>query len=130
MALPNNLNRPLGITIIAILFLVSGIALLFSQDPIDIIFGIVSIVAFYGLLKGRRWSWSTAIVLCILNICFQAVTWVGSFFSISTDSNSFLVESIKLIVETTVDIVIIYYLYRHNAKVFFGKAVDVAQTSS
>ena len=128
--MPNNLNRPKGITIIAVLFLVSGIALLFSQDPINMIFGIVSIVAFYGLIKGRGWAWSTAIVLCILNIGFQAVLWVGSFFSISTDSNSFLIESIKLLVETTIDLVIIYYLYRHNAKVFFGKSVDVAQTSS
>jgi hypothetical protein len=128
--LPKNLNRPKGITIIAVLFLVSGIALLFSQDPINMIFGIVSIVAFYGLKKGRGWAWSTAIDLCILNIGFQVVLWVGSFFSISTDSNSFLMESIKLIVETTIDIALVYYLYRHNAKVFFGKAVDVAQTSS
>ena len=91
---------------------------------------IVSIVSFYGLLKGRGWTWSTAIVLCILNIDFQVVLWVGSFFSIPTDSNSFLIESIKLIVEITINIALVYYLYRHNAKVFFGKAVDVAQTSS
>ncbi len=128
--MPKKLNIPLGITIIAVLFLVSGISLLFLQDPINMIFGIVSIVSFYGLLKGRGWAWSTAIVLCILNIGFQVVLWVGSFFSIHTDRSSFLIESIKLIVEATINIALVYYLYRHNAKVFFGKAVDVVQTSS
>lgn len=71
---------------------------------------IVSFVVAYGLLKGKGWAWTVAIILSIISIVWNAITLAGgNFFGI-----------ISIIISA----VIIYYLYRPHVKAYFGKGVS------
>lgn len=165
-------NRPLGVTIIAILTIIIGVITLFagislvalgaflSISPIDItsgnntttpvddgsrfvmqFFGIISalvgaimlavgigyIVMFYGLLKGRGWAWTITIILIIIGIAIQIVSGItGTVFNASMlgDSgatNSLISGIVGSVIGIAINIVILYYLYRPQVRIFFGK---------
>ena len=80
-------KRPLGLTIIAILTLIAGVLALFGGiiglgvstvsseleglaflGIIATIIGIITLPAGYGLLKGKKWGWTLAIVLNIISV--------------------------------------------------------------
>ena len=77
-------DRPIGITIIAILMIISGIffiiggigltalsvlSLAFLAGGIgSIILGIASLVVAWGLLKGAGWAWSITLIITIISI--------------------------------------------------------------
>ena len=174
-------DRPLGVTIIAILTIIIGVITLFagislvalgaflSITPIELIttsnkttssvddgspfvmqfFGIISalvgvvmlavgvgyIVMFYGLLKGRGWAWTITIILIIIGIAIQIVSGItGSTFNASMlgDSgatNSVISGIVGSVIGIAINIVIMYYLYRPQVKIFFGKTQQSKEVS-
>lgn len=118
--------RPVGVTILAILELISGVAvigfgvfftaLLGSMSSsivggegailgiitsIAIAIGITSFVMAWGLLKGKSWAWTITLILTII-----------SFVSNALSTN---------IVGLILGFAILYYLFRPHVKAYFGK---------
>jgi len=107
-------NRPLGVTIIAILMIIVGIlsiaggAILFLLGGFVLVaVGIASIVVAYGLWKGKRWAWIITLILSVIGLISGIIYLaLGKFQEIG---------------HVIINGVIIYYLYRPNVKAFFGK---------
>jgi hypothetical protein len=123
--------RPTGVTILAILEIISGsIAIGFgiffstlwdsvgigmmdfdgsaamgTMSAIIIALGVVSFVMAWGLLKGKSWAWTITLILTIISLI------------IDLPSMNF----IGLIIH----FVILYYLFRPHVKAFFGKSEQV-----
>ena len=72
---------------------------------------IVSFIVASGLLKGRRWAWTSSLVLSIISMGWYAFT-----VAIITSNGG---RTIGVIIGA----VTIYYLYRPYVKVYFGKGV-------
>ena len=114
-------NRPLGVTIIAILAVLGGIGSLLSGltvlaiiPMIGIIFGgiliIIGLAYFavaYGLWKGLRWAWVLTLIVSVIGI----VVGIGSI----------IVGNVGSLFHVIVNAIVIYYLYRPNVKAYFGK---------
>jgi hypothetical protein len=108
-------QRPLGVTIIAILAIIGGIALLSSGAVLIVIgvgfvlilLGIAYFVMAYGLWKGKRWAWTITLIISVISI-------ISGIFSITT-------RHYEVIIDIIINAVVIYYLYRPNVKAFFGK---------
>ena len=108
-------QRPLGVTIIAILTIIGGIALLSSGavlivvgvGVVLVILGIAYLVMAYGLWKGKRWAWTITLILSVIGI-------ISGIVSIATGHY-------EVIINIIINAVVIYYLYRPNVKAFFGK---------
>ena len=117
-------NRPKGIAFIAILTLVSGLLSIFSGDVIFLILGIISIIMFYGLLKGREWAWSVTIIVSVFNIVASVTFLASSFFNfpITNSNNPIVLGSMILAYKIGINAIILYYLYRPHVKIFFGKS--------
>jgi uncharacterized membrane protein HdeD (DUF308 family) len=109
-------NRPLGVTIIAILLVIAGIisfvsGLILLIILVGIVFlalGIAYFVMAYGLWKGRGWAWTISLIL----------SWIGIIAGIVYIIQDNLGGGIVNII---INGVIIYYLTRANVKAFFGK---------
>ena len=117
-------NRPKGIAFIAILTLVSGLLSIFSGDVIFLILGIISIIMFYGLLKGREWAWSVTIIVSVFNIVASVTFLASSFFNfpITNSNNPMVLGSMILAYKIGINAIILYYLSRPHVKIFFGKS--------
>jgi len=115
--------RPTGVTILAILEIISGIiaiaaGLLLATissvigiefgaiggiiSAIVIALGVASFVMAWGLLQGKSWAWTATLVLTIISLIFDLA-----------GAN---------LVGLIIDGVILYYLFRPNVKAFFGKS--------
>lgn len=120
-------RRPLAVTIIAILSIITGIIsivvglaplaigafvpelsiLLFASGGVLIAIGIGYLVVSYGLLKGKGWAWTVTLILSFIGIVFGIISIVGgNFFSI---------------IQLVINVAIVYFLYRPQSKEFFGK---------
>jgi uncharacterized membrane protein (DUF2068 family) len=97
--------RPLGVTILAILTVISGIGFLVSVILVPL--GIANLVVAYGLWKGKRWAWTITLVL--------------SFIGIALGLASIATGNIVSIWPVIINAIVIYYLYRPNVKAFFGR---------
>ena len=108
-------QRPLGVTIIAILMIISGIALLSTGaillvvgiGVVPIVLGIASFVMAYGLWKGKGWAWTITLIISVISIISAIV--------------SIAFHGYGAIINIIINAVIIYYLYRPNVKAYFGK---------
>ncbi len=125
-------NRPVGVTIIAVLAALGGIMELVAAvfaiveiEPIlevlppDLAYvyrghvaaaGVASMVIAYGMLKGLRWAWPWAVVGLLIS-----VAWVGAEALIRPD----IVSTVAVIVVAGI---MVYYLHMPNVKAFFGRA--------
>jgi len=121
--------RPTGVTILAILEIISGIiAIAFGVffgtilagslgtsifddigpvvvgliSGITVAIGIISFVMAWGLLKGKSWAWTITLILTIISLIFDlpSMNWIGII----------------------IDIIILYYLFRPHVKDYFGKS--------
>lgn len=97
--------RPLGVTILAILTVISGIGFLVSVILVPL--GIANLVMAYGLWKGKRWAWTITLVL--------------SFIGIALGLASIATGTIVAIWPVIINAIVIYYLYRPNVIAFFGR---------
>jgi hypothetical protein len=117
--------RPTGITILAVLEILGGLALLLggaglaivgavlgsglvaALGGLSVILGLVSFVVAYGLWTGRPWAWTIALVLGGINVLLGIVSIAsggyGSVFGL------------------LISLIIIYYLTRPHVRVYFGK---------
>lgn len=114
-------NRPLGVTIIAILAILGGIGSLLSGFTVLVILPIIGLVlgsiliiiglayfaVAYGLWKGLSWAWSITLIISIIGI----IVGLGSI----------IVGNVGAIFHVIVNIIVIYYLYRPNVRAYFGK---------
>ena len=79
--------------------------------------GIASVIAAYGLLKGKKWAWSFAVILAISAIIFDvAFSALFAFSSVSIEEGSEF-PPIGIITGG----IMLYLLYRTDVKSFLGK---------
>ena len=132
-------NRPTGITVISILMIIGGLILLFTGIAplvigplisIDsdystsslgflitigglalVILGIASLIVSWGLLKGKRWARTTTLIISFIAIIFAIISLVSS---------GELTHVISIIIYG----IIIYYMFTHKVKFFFGKVKE------
>ena len=109
-------QRPLGVTIIAILLVIAGIIsfvsglilLIILIGIVPLALGIAYLVMAYGLWKGRGWAWTISLILSGIGIV------MGIVYIIQDNLGGGIASII-------INGVIIYYLNRPNVKAFFGK---------
>ena len=112
-------HRPLGVTVIAILTLIAGIAFIAIGAvllAVGIGFALIAIaiayfVMAYGLLKGRGWAWTITVLLAYIGIALGLV--------------SIVTGNIGAIFNVVINAIILYYIYRPHVKSFFGKATTL-----
>jgi len=106
-------HRPLGVTVIAILNIISGIvfaaigAILLAVGIgfVLVVLAIAYFVMAYGLWKGKSWAWSATLILSAIGIMLAIA--------------SIAVGNIQgTVYPIIINAVIIYYLYRPNVKKF------------
>lgn len=113
-------QRPIGVTIIALLAILGGIAFLVSGlltllIPLIGIFlgsglfilGLAYFLMAYGLWNGKSWAWTLTLILSGIGI----IIGIGSI----------VVGNVGSIFHTIINAIIIYYLYRPNVKSFFNR---------
>jgi hypothetical protein len=114
-------NRPLGVTIIAILAIIGGISSVLGGltvlaivpilgiilGGILIVIGLAYFAVAYGLLKGLRWAWVFTLIVSVIGI----IVGLGSI----------VVGNVGSLFHVIVNAIVIYYLYRPNVKAYFGK---------
>jgi len=92
--------------------------------------GIGYLVMSYGLLKGRGWAWTITIILMFIGIAIQIISATsGTVFNVfllsnssSNNAHTIISRIIGDIIGIAINVAIVYYLYRPNVKVYFGKA--------
>jgi hypothetical protein len=84
--------------------------LLLASGGVLVAIGIAYLAVSYGLIKGRGWAWSVTVILSYIGIIMSIIAIVGGNFA--------------SIAQLIISIVIIYFLYRPQAKAFFGKPPD------
>jgi uncharacterized membrane protein HdeD (DUF308 family) len=138
-------HRPLGVTIIAVLTIIAGIAFLASGitaatvapllygtgvnnnsmlTPVVsavtgvglLILGIAYFVMAYGLLKAKGWAWTITVLLSCIGIAL-------GFVSVATGH-------IGSIFSIVINGIILYYIYRPNVKSFFGKTATTTSATA
>ncbi len=125
---PPKPNRPLGVTIIAIVAAAGGLLSIYggasvlsgmASGPIAlayivIIFGVLGIALGNGFFRGARWAWMAGITIYIISIGLgiAEIVYGGQ------------VGLIGGIIRTIAGIVIPIYLTRPTPKAFFGKGTS------
>ena len=88
-------------------FIPEASGLLLAAGGVIVAIGIAYLVVSYGLLKGKGWAWSITLIISFIQIITSIIAIVGgNFFAIG---------------HLIICIVIVYFLYRPDAKAFFGK---------
>lgn len=135
-------GRPIGISILAVLFLLGGILLVFgsmalmsvmlragspanSALPIPWILAwmtflaILALTSGIGLWAGRKWGWWLAAGYLMFRVSSQLLGIVSAYVTpeifAGTDPEIF-----KLTTQAIVWILIAAYLFKHNVRAFFG----------
>ena len=128
-----NLSRPLGVTIIGVLYLlvgilalIGGIGLIGAGSLIGvaglgalagvplIIVGVIDLLLGWGCFKGWGWVWTVAVIFGVINILIALYNWwvaghtMGGLFG----------TAVALIIP----LIILWYLFKENVKQWFGKA--------
>jgi hypothetical protein len=86
--------------------------------------GIGYLVVSYGLLKGKGRAWTITVMLTIIAVQIVSGTTASMFnASFIEDTNTFVTGITAQIVGIAINGVILYYLYRPNVKIFFGKSL-------
>jgi hypothetical protein len=123
-------QRPKGITILAILIIISGAISLFGivAGPLGIasaVLGITYIIMGYGLYKGKSWAWTGTIISFLVGIGMGIVSTIISIYILTAEVRSSSITTgiyaIGLAISFGFAPVILYYLYRPHVKTYFGK---------
>jgi hypothetical protein len=84
---------------------------------------IVSFIVAYGLLKGKGWAWTVAIILSIISIVLNAITLVTA----AAAGNA---ANFGGIIGVIISGIILYYLFRPHVKAYFGKGVSPSRPAT
>ena len=76
--------------------------------------GIAYFVMAYGLWKGKGWAWTITLIL--------------SYIGIALGIASIITGNIAAVFHLIINIIVVYYLYRPNVKMFFGKSTTAMST--
>lgn len=69
--------------------------------------GVAYLVMAYGLWRGKRWAWTITMILSLVGIAVGAVSIVSG--------------NVAAVFTLIINGIVLYYLYRPQVKVFFGK---------
>lgn len=94
---------------VALQSFLGGLGIAFGAVLVAI--AVVSFIVAYGLLKGKGWAWTVAIILSIISIVWNVVT-------LATAAN------FGGIISIIISGIILYYLFRPHVKAYFGKGVS------
>ena len=110
-------NRPLGVTIIAILAILGGIGSLVGGIALVaiipflgaalIIIGLAYFGVAYGLWQGLKWAW-------IITLIVTVIAFISGLGSI-------IVGNVGAVIPVIINAIIIYYLFKPNVKAYFGR---------
>jgi len=129
---PLKLKRPIGVTILAILFIISGVysvgnilgygidvPLYFvdlSEMSIEeggfavyaVVGGMIGIAVGVAMFSGKRWAWPAVIIMVIVDLAISIIfefvgDYQGSFFVI------------------ILDVIVLLYMRKSNVKAYFGR---------
>lgn len=143
-------GRPLGVTIIGTLEVIAGIIGILSSviiflaagisgaiargfaggvvgffaglflGGVALIIGLITLAVGVGLLQGRGWAWTIAVIVSVINVIIGIVDLAGG--SIKALSLGFLGTDIfGGVAGLVIGLIVVWYLYRPNVKSFFGK---------
>lgn len=128
------MNRPLGITVIAIILAISGVFdIIFGLVSMDIlrvdvgelpsgaglsgtgaiISGILTLIVSYGLWVTAGWAWLLAVAVMILRIVIDV--WVIATHGLGSALGG------SAIVQLIISAIILWYFFRPNVRAAFGK---------
>jgi hypothetical protein len=95
------------------------------MGAIVMVIGIGYLVVSYGLLKGKGWAWTIAVILTTISIIVQIVFVITTSMlnaSLHHDTNTSLYHLIDQIIGIMINGIILYYLYRPTVKRYFKKS--------
>ncbi|MGH9977996.1 MAG: DUF2127 domain-containing protein [Nitrososphaeraceae archaeon] len=95
-----------------------------AMGAVVIVIGLGYLIVAYGLLKGKGWAWSTAVVLTMISIIVQIVFIITTSMlntALHHDTNTSLYHLIDQIIGIAINGIILYYLYRPSVKGYFKK---------
>jgi len=123
-------DRPLGVTIIGILWIIGGLLMLLAglglaalgaviAGPIGgvvglalgfvlIIIGIIEILLGIGCFKAWGWVWTVGVIITIISLVMGIITLFSDWMS----------GLISIIISA----IILWYLFQANVKAYFGKS--------
>ncbi|WP_265581985.1 hypothetical protein [Methanofollis aquaemaris] len=126
------ISRPLGVTIVGLLYLflgiigllagitvfVAGTALEVSgagafAGGIVILVALINLAIGIGCFKGWGWVWTVAVLFAFINILIAFYNWWVAGHSMAGLTAT--------LVSIIIPLIILWYLYRDNVKAFFGK---------
>jgi|SRR5215831_15287979 len=130
-------TRPLGVTVITILIVITGILTLLvgigsvaigpiigiglvfvAGGAISLALGVAYLVMGYGLWKGKGWAWTISTILLIIGIIIDIISLPRTIATGSSNAGSNLSG---VIVSIGINAFILYYLYRPHVKAYFGR---------
>ena len=126
------LKRPIGVTILAILFIISGVMSIgsilgygidsplffvdWSEMSIEeggfaiyaVVGGMIGIAVGVAMFSGKRWAWPAVIIMVIVDLAISIIfefvgDYQGSFFVI------------------ILDVIVLLYMRKSNVKAYFGR---------
>lgn len=130
-------ERPVGVTVLAILQILLGILLLLGGFALTIIgfalpeifphvlrfairpalvgiallgFASIAFILSYGLWNGKRWAWAAALIFALLGIVLAVVS-------------LFLRPGIGELISLIIDLMIVYYLMQPRLQAYFGRVM-------
>jgi hypothetical protein len=123
-------KRPVGVTVISAFFFLIGIYDLLGgfasiAPPSQVVtvlygstgvwFGLLDLIIGFGLLKAKRWAWTTALITAPISIITNALAIAGEW-GIGVSGDAFFAVPYALFA-----VIIILYLPKENVKDYFGK---------
>jgi len=127
---PPKLKRPIGVTILAILFIISGVIstgwILGFDTPLilwdwsemsieeggfaiyAVVFGMIGIAVGVAMFSGKRWAWPAVIIMVIASIALSIIF-------------VFLGDYGELLFEIILDVIFLLYMRKSNVKAYFGR---------
>lgn len=82
--------------------------------------GIASLVIAYGLFKGKRWSWTAAVVLSAMGVVINVISLVTANMGAITGA----------LFGIAINAIVLYYLSRGNVRQYFGKVATPRESTS
>ncbi|QYZ78574.1 hypothetical protein E2N92_03585 [Methanofollis formosanus] len=125
-------SRPLGVTIVGLLYLFLGILGLLAgitvfmagtalevagvgafAGGIVILVALVNLAIGLGCFKGWGWVWTVAVLFSFINILIALYNWWVAGHTMAGLTTA--------LVSIIIPVIILWYLFKDNVKAFFGK---------
>ncbi|MDD1719039.1 MAG: hypothetical protein LUQ25_03170 [Methanoregulaceae archaeon] len=119
-------ERPMGVTIIGILWIIAGLLWIFAGivggavlaviglgaigaalGVIFFVIGIIDILLGIGCFMGWGWVWTIGVIFMILNLIIGLISLFGS--------------PVTGVITIIIAIIVLWYLFQPNVKAYFGK---------